>query len=763
MSSTRSFDAIVIGSGAGGLAAAGILSRFKGWRVLVLERHYEIGGLTHSFRRGSWSWDVGLHYVGDLTPGSLTRNVLDYVTGGDLSWNAMPHDFEHVRLPGLSFEVPADFDAYQERLIAAFPDEAPAIRRYFRDIARASAWLGSDMSLRAAPKTLAASARALNRLRAGSGLTTTGAYLDRHFRSPKLKALLAYCWGDYGVPPSRSAFAMHALIVQHFRLGGFYPAGGAERFARLAEREIEHAGGAMLIQSEARDVLVERGVARGVRVVHEPSGEAADYFAPVVISDAGALATLRTLVDPKAAPAVAALVEKLAVHDHGASAVQVFLGLNASPKSIGIEGENFWLFETLDSDRTFEDVAALEAGGPAGAYVSFPSLKAGDGRAPTAEIVAIVAPELFGKWRGAGERERKAGYAEAKARIADGLIALAERHIPGLKGLIDYVEVATPLTLEHFDTRPGGRMYGLAATPELFGSSLLGPRTPIKGLYLAGNDSATLGFVGAVMGGFLAAGVAVGFRGTGELVAALRAPGPRRGASPRSPADLPNAKFVGRVAARRVLSPDVVELTLEIEKPIDPTPGRYLRVEVGDGVWRDYSIAGFGPAKIRLMIDIRPSGPGSNWARGCAIGDGVALRGPVGEFVPRAGGEALNFVATGTGLAPMLPMIERLGAVNDPRPIRLWFGCRERSADLVTPALSDLRVPPDFSVVRCFSREPGAPNAGEFAGRVTDALSAANIDWTGADFYVAGRPDMVRDVAKLAQRLGAARVHAEMF
>ena len=143
----RSFDAIVVGSGAGGLAAAAILARFKGWRVLVLERHYEIGGLTHSFRRGPFSWDVGLHYVGDLKPGSLTRGVLDYVTGGELAWNAMPHDFERVRLPGLEFGVPADFDLYRERLIAAFPDEAEAIRRYFRDVRRAAAWLASDMPL----------------------------------------------------------------------------------------------------------------------------------------------------------------------------------------------------------------------------------------------------------------------------------------------------------------------------------------------------------------------------------------------------------------------------------------------------------------------------------------------------------------------------------------------------------------------------------------------------------------------------------------
>ena len=758
-----SFDAIVVGSGAGGLAAAAILARFKGWRVLVLERHYEIGGLTHSFRRGPFSWDVGLHYVGDLEQGSLARGVLDYVTGGELAWNAMPSDFEHVLLPGLDFKVPADLDAYRDRLIAAFPDEAEAIRRYFRDVAHAAAWLASDMSLRAAPRPLVAAARALNRLRAGPALETTGAYLDRNFRSPVLKALLAYCWGDYGVPPSRSAFAIHALIVQHYKRGGFYPAGGAERFARLAEREIERAGGAVLVQSEVREILIDGGRARGVRVAHARSGETADYFAPVVISDAGALATFRTLVSEEAHPAVGPLARRLAEHDSGASAIQVFLGLKDTPQTLGIKGENYWLFETLDHERINEGAADLENGRPLAAYVSFPAMKAGDGRPPTAEILAIVAPEFFERWRGASDRERRRGYAEAKTRIADGLIAIADRHIPGLKDLIEYAEVATPLTLEHYDARPGGRMYGLAATPALLRSGLVGPRTPILGLYIAGNDAGSLGMVGAAMGGFLAAGAAVGFRSMGALMSELRKTAPARRAIAHGPSDLPNAKFRGRVAARRALNPAVLELTLELDRAIDETPGRYLRIEVADAVWRDYSIASFEGGRVRLLIDLRPDGPGAKWARACAIGDSVNLRGPIGDFVPREEGAAVHFVATGTGLAPVLPMIARLGATNDRRPVRLWFGCRERAVDLATPTLAEIRLPRDFGVLRCFSREKSGPREGEFAGRVTDALREANVDWRDAAFYVAGRPDMVRDVAELAPSLGAAHVYAEIF
>jgi len=55
MSAHREFDAIVIGSGMGGLAFASIMAKLRKWRVLVLERHFKIGGFTHIFTRpGGW-------------------------------------------------------------------------------------------------------------------------------------------------------------------------------------------------------------------------------------------------------------------------------------------------------------------------------------------------------------------------------------------------------------------------------------------------------------------------------------------------------------------------------------------------------------------------------------------------------------------------------------------------------------------------------------------------------------------------------------
>ncbi len=57
------WDAIMIGSGMGALAAAALLALRAGKRVLVLERHYTAGGFTHVFHRPGYDWDVGVHYA----------------------------------------------------------------------------------------------------------------------------------------------------------------------------------------------------------------------------------------------------------------------------------------------------------------------------------------------------------------------------------------------------------------------------------------------------------------------------------------------------------------------------------------------------------------------------------------------------------------------------------------------------------------------------------------------------------------------------
>jgi all-trans-retinol 13,14-reductase len=82
--------------------------------------------------------------------------------------------------------------------------------------------------------------------------------------------------------------------------------------------------------------------------------------------------------------------------------------------------------------------------------------------------------------------------------------------VPRTRGRVIHAELSTPLTTRHFTDHARGEIYGLAHTPERFQLRALGTRTPIRGLYLSGQDAAVCGVTGAIAGGILAASAILG-------------------------------------------------------------------------------------------------------------------------------------------------------------------------------------------------------------------------------------------------------------
>ena len=73
------YDVIIIGSGMSGLTAGVLLAR-HGKKVLILEKHFKVGGWTHTFHRNNYEWDVGIHYIGEVhSKRSPVRKLFDIV------------------------------------------------------------------------------------------------------------------------------------------------------------------------------------------------------------------------------------------------------------------------------------------------------------------------------------------------------------------------------------------------------------------------------------------------------------------------------------------------------------------------------------------------------------------------------------------------------------------------------------------------------------------------------------------------------------
>ncbi|WP_019499719.1 phytoene desaturase family protein [Pseudanabaena sp. PCC 6802] len=506
----QTFDAIVIGSGIGGLTVAALLSKLYRKSVLVLEQHFTAGGFTHTFeRKGKFHWDVGLHYVGDMGEGGTGKAVLDYLTNGNLHWQKMPDPFEKFVYPDFTFEVHSDPDRFQADLIQRFPRERKAIRRYFSDVQKAAFWFGAHLMLELFPVWLHPLLKRTVRYFGAIARETTQHYLDRNFQDAHLKALLASQWGDYGLPPSQSCFGIHGVIVAHYFNGGWYPVGGAQAIAQSIIPAIAQAGGAVITQRRVTEILLESGVAVGVKVQNtaRPEAELEIYHAPIVVSDAGAFNTYLKLI-PSSYP----LAERAEIQafPKGSSMLTVYLGLKESPQRLGFQGENHWIYTTYDHNAILQDPSISSEDLPKFCYLSFPSLKDPLANGHTAEIIAHVDYDFFSQWREKPWKHRGKDYTELKDRIARSLIQLVESHYPGFQDAIEYAELSTPLTVEHFDASDRGTIYGIPCIPERLDRSWIGARTPIKNLYLTGADVFSLGIMGAMMGGVKTTGIVNG-------------------------------------------------------------------------------------------------------------------------------------------------------------------------------------------------------------------------------------------------------------
>ncbi len=499
------FDVIVIGSGMGGLAAAAFLGKHGGKRVLVLERHYMAGGYTHVFRRRDYEWDVGLHYIGQVhDPGSDSRRVFDDMTNAKLAWARMPEVYDRIIIADRTYDLVAGADRLRESLQRSFPREARAIARYLeivRACTRRSTLYFMDKVI---PAPLA---RIIGPLMRAPFLRyarqTTLDVLQGLTHDRELIAVLTGQYGDYGLPPAQSSFAMHAAVVAHYLEGAAYPVGGAAQIATTVAPVIEAAGGAVLVNAEVGEILVERN-----RVVGVQMADGRKLQAPIVISDAGVANTFGRLL-PKEMANRMGFGALLASLRPSVAHLCLYVGLKHTAEELGLTGTNLWIYPDADHDGNFARfLRDPEAPFPT-VYISFPSAKdpSFQDRFPGRATIEVIIPapyEWFEPWSATRWKRRGSEYEDFKARFAERLLEQLYIHVPSVRGKVDYSELSTPLSTRHFSGHPRGEMYGLSPMPERFRMRLRS-QTSVRGLYLTGQDLAMAGVVGALYSGAMAA------------------------------------------------------------------------------------------------------------------------------------------------------------------------------------------------------------------------------------------------------------------
>ena len=497
----QQYDAIVIGSGIGGLTVASLLAQLGKKRVLVLEQHFKLGGFTHAFRRGKYVWDVGVHYIGEMHPGRLSRRVMDLVTDHQVQWHRCGSTVERFHFPEGVFEVPDDPERFKQRLIEKFPDERQGITRYFRDVRKGQRWIARFFMSKMLPPSLASLLTLPGRRLAES----TTAKAISYIKSPFLKGILTAQWPDFGAPPAISAFAFHAATTADFFDGSFYPLGGAQEISNAVERIVTQAGGACLVNHSVSKILIEDGKACGVTAIHK--NREVEFRAPIIVSNASALTTFSKFI-----PEGYCEVEKQRVQrvKPGTSAVVLFLGLKDDPRNHGFDDANYWLFRTTNHDdaERYNGITELKGG-----YLSFGSLRNPSQESHTAQIVTF---SDFKSWRQFADspwKRRGDEYEKLKAELTESILSFADRYAPKLRPLIDYMELSTPATFKTFSAHPGGMIYGQVPDPSRLNENQWRVTTSLPNLYLAGSDVGSPGVNGSMMASVFTASKLLGISG----------------------------------------------------------------------------------------------------------------------------------------------------------------------------------------------------------------------------------------------------------
>lgn len=504
------YDVIVIGSGIGGLCCAALLTRL-GRKVCVLEQHYTAGGFTHSYEREGYEWDVGLHYIGEVhKPWAPLRRMFDVITDGKLQWAPMDAVYDRIIIGDQHY----DFVAGRENLIAElkghFPDESDAIDQYFELVKRVSGSMQAYFAGQAMPPRLARLYEKIRPLRVPRAcFKSTREVLESLTSNQQLIAVLTGQWGDYGLPPAEAAFIMHAAVAKHYFAGGNYPVGGSWKIAETIIPVIRSNGGEVFTYARVKQLLIENGRAVGVEMQ-----DGSSLRAKSIVSSAGARLTFETLL-PEAERKRHGYVKKIENVRPSSGHLCLYAGFKGTAEELGLPRTNFWVYPDADHEGNTQRFLDDPINTLPMLYISFPSAKDPDwernypGKS-TVEVITLGRYEWFEPWADKTWNKRGEDYEALKEQFKQRLLEGLFTQMPQLRAALDYSELSTPLSTQFFGMYDRGEIYGLDHDLKRFEQQWLHPITPVKGLYLTGQDVVTAGVGGALMGGVLTTAAMMG-------------------------------------------------------------------------------------------------------------------------------------------------------------------------------------------------------------------------------------------------------------
>ena len=463
-----SHNALVIGSGVGGLSTAIILAQM-GFQTTVIEKNPLPGGLMRGYTRQGLDCAVGVHYLGSLDDGQVLRRLFDLLGVSEgIPVERMGADgiIDRYIFDDFAFDLPEGLGAYEENLRNTFPDEHRQISAIMEIIRQNSKKMHALDFLFSRQTDVAML----------EGMKPFGEILTELRCSPGLRAVLGIpcCW--IGVPLDCCPVFYHNMVLATYLFSSWRLKCSSAQMASAFVDRLKSFGGQIIQGNGVEKILVKRRVVEGVQLT---SG--AVLKSPVVIGSVHPKVVLSMLPDGAAKPSYRRLVSKL-VDTDGMFCAHVSLSASqhaAIPHNIfkiHTKTDGYILdlkyYQLRESERAGENLLTI--------------LTSGD-------------YERWRKWEHTKTGQRGENYLRKKKNRAWRLIHESEEIFGPLQDA-KLVDAYTPLTTRDWVNSPEGSAYGvLRSSDQLLEASILN-RTSVKGLFLAGQSVMAPGIIGTILG-----------------------------------------------------------------------------------------------------------------------------------------------------------------------------------------------------------------------------------------------------------------------
>jgi prolycopene isomerase len=513
------YDAIVFGSGAGGLTCATTLAK-HGVRTLLAEKNPWYGGYAHGFGKDGFYWDHGGHIFLAYRLGKQARQVFQRLEL-DQRVEMVPdtHDYRCI-FPDESMELPAEMSAAADLMAQRFPNERAGIEQVFMTMEamidevdllvpsfRVQAepghrkWIDPVLEQFQRPRLgdmaapFARGTRMPGKVLLKYQNKTFKDLLDEHLHDPLLKAYFSMlCVGIATAPAELSAVIAGVFFVHSLRTM-WMPRGGFGKLAETLATVFEEHGGTLETNAEVDRIVVEDGRAVGVETV-----DGRRFTADAVVCACDAKRLYLEMLPESVVPKE--LRKRLPGMKTTPGFFQVQLGvdMDLEPYRHQIKRLNF-IYPYPDIDKAMANFPNGNVE-EAAYYLYVATFHQPEMAPPGQHSLKLECPTRLDS--------KGIDWDRDKEQVADVFIRRTEAIIPNLSKNIVVKEIRTPLDLKRDTGNSEGAFAGWAFTPELLTRKRPKQRTPVPGLYHAGHwTTPTAGVPWVMLSGYNTAGMVI--------------------------------------------------------------------------------------------------------------------------------------------------------------------------------------------------------------------------------------------------------------